>query len=1285
MHNLIPYFIHQQFEERRYTGSFPAVTMFVDISGFTSMTETFMRAGDEGVEILSGVLNQIFELTVDTIAAYGGFISTFAGDAFTAIFSLEEDSLISRRVMARQALICAIRIGEIFQTYGLLSTKLGDFLLSIRTGLAFGNVDWGIAGDTEKVYFFRGEAVAACVQAECLAGQGQIVVTNLLAELAVRDAEFLFTTSTVDLNPGYMSLEVRLLQADGSPVAPVRPKLRKEVLAYFLPNDVVTFAKPGEFRNVVTVFISFVGISDYAALNKFVSILTANARYFAGYLNKVDFGDKGGVALCLFGAPVAFEDNVRRALDFILAVRQELLSSVARSFNTLQWRAGLTYGVVYAGILGGERRCEYTVIGDHVNLAARLAMKVDFGEVWVTEPVYRQAYKQYDFVPLGEFGFRGIDKRVPVYWLRSRKTTLSQAFRGDFIGRGAEIISVQQPFAAISNRRFGGIVYVYGPAGVGKSRFVYELQCSYTSATWCYLPCDGTLHKSFGPFTRFFAEFFHQYPGNSIAQNRLNFEEIYQKLSDDYRLAHLDAYQDGGPSGGQLSRLKFIMEGFLGLAGEDSAYLKLDSKLRYESTLAVFLKIFKTLSTQKPVIIVLEDFQWIDPDSLAVTESLVTGLQDCPVLFIIVSRYDARENKPTFIFEPSAVSFPVLETTLSPLTPVHTEMLATSLLQGRPSSELLDYLVNKAEGNPFFIEQTLQYFREAGLIALVETLDGGDFAWDIVAPPSTIPATITDLLVARIDRLPEQLERIVQVASVLGHEFKTSLLKHVSERAYQGAPPDITGQLQKGIEEHIWDSLADDTTYVFSNTLFREAVYKMQLWGWRRYLHRLAAEAIKELYPDDARTYFELAFHYEQASLPKEAVDYWMKAAEFAHDAFAIEVAAEYYHKALALLSEGEVDIPRKIALWEGLGNILRLQAKFDESLEVFNQILDVAGEVSDAAAQVRALYGISWVHNSQGYNHAALEKASQAVAVARRADVAECVLIKALVLQGWALCRLGQTDEALVVAEEALSLGQASGNQVTLAGIMNLMSTVYDLLGQYKPAIIYTERALELYRAAGKPVEEGVMLNNLGATLGGAGDYVRAISFFRQALDIAREFGDWNSEMLSLSNLGGMQVGIKDYTSAEHSLRHAIQIAETGGVKFPEPYAYLAEVFLGQGKMDEALAQALAAVDLGLDVQEDLGAAWRALGRVAGALAREVVINGQVMSAVACFSESLTVFTEMGAEAERARTLRVWAEYEQRQGNREAAVRLWARSREIFQQLGMDLELQRMDTGLML
>ncbi|MBN1486045.1 MAG: tetratricopeptide repeat protein, partial [Anaerolineae bacterium] len=301
------------------------------------------------------------------------------------------------------------------------------------------------------------------------------------------------------------------------------------------------------------------------------------------------------------------------------------------------------------------------------------------------------------------------------------------------------------------------------------------------------------------------------------------------------------------------------------------------------------------------------------------------------------------------------------------------------------------------------------------------------------------------------------------------------------------------------------------------------------------------------------------------------------------------------------------------------------------------------------------------------------------------RADVAECVLIKALVLQGWALCRLGQTDEALVVAEEALSLGQASGNQVTLAGIMNLMSTVYDLLGQYKPAIIYTERALELYRAAGKPVEEGVMLNNLGATLGGAGDYVRAISFFRQALDIAREFGDWNSEMLSLSNLGGMQVGIKDYTSAEHSLRHAIQIAETGGVKFPEPYAYLAEVFLGQGKMDEALAQALAAVDLGLDVQEDLGAAWRALGRVAGALAREVVINGQVMSAVACFSESLTVFTEMGAEAERARTLRVWAEYEQRQGNREAAVRLWARSREIFQQLGMDLELQRMDTGLML
>ena len=196
-------------------------------------------------------------------------------------------------------------------------------------------------------------------------------------------------------------------------------------------------------------------------------------------------------------------------------------------------------------------------------------------------------------------------------------------------------------------------------------------------------------------------------------------------------------------------------------------------------------------------------------------------------------------------------------------------------------------------------------------------------------------------------------------------------------------------------------------------------------------------------------------------------------------------------------------------------------------------------------------------------------------------------------------------------------------------------------------------------------------------------GDYGAAVAIFQKALAIARDIGDRNGEMLCLSNLGGMRVALGDYRAAEANLRQATRIAEDVGIKFPEAYSFLAEAYLGQGQHQDALAAARRALTLALASQEDVGGAWRALGMVAAWWPDPISVGETQYDAAACFAEALRVFTAMQVEGERARTLRVWAYYELAHGDRARGLSMGREAREIFERLGMALEVTRTEAIL--
>ena len=175
------------------------------------------------------------------------------------------------------------------------------------------------------------------------------------------------------------------------------------------PKRMIDLTEIGEFRHVVSIFISFAGISTHDELHDWACVLLANIKTFGGYFHRMNFGDKGGFVLCGFGAPVTFENLIDRALDFLLAVKKDLKGF--KNLSGLRYRAGTTYGIAYAGIAGGKKRCEYTYHGEVVNLAARFMMKADWGEIFVSDAI-RDNTVQFNFTHKGNFLYKGIAEPV---------------------------------------------------------------------------------------------------------------------------------------------------------------------------------------------------------------------------------------------------------------------------------------------------------------------------------------------------------------------------------------------------------------------------------------------------------------------------------------------------------------------------------------------------------------------------------------------------------------------------------------------------------------------------------------------------------------------------------------------------------------------------------------------------------------------------------------------------------------------------------------------------------
>ena len=1157
IHRLVPTFILEKLAAGQTRGSFSAVGLFVDISGFSTLTDGLMAHGQHGAEVLARVIGDVMAPLINAVFEQGGFVATQAGDAFTALFPLAAMPDAPRRALA-----AAWQIQQLSAARAIHLTPYGEFSISVKAGLALGEAAWGIVvgpimagpGERRATYYFQGKAIDRCAEAEHDARPGEIVLDATLyaavGGLIVAEAERDF----------YLLKRIAFEPAGLLPLNP--PEVDLAVASHFFAHDLWVGERAGEFRQVVALFVSLPNLRTESQLGQFLQTVFGLQERYGGLLAQLDFGDKGANLILVWGAPVAHENDVERALGFIL----DLQSQTAIPIN-----GGLTYRIAHVGFIGSEMAEQYAAYSRGVNLAARFMTHAPRGEIWLDAPAAARAQLHFTVEPIGPWAFKGFAEPQMVYRLLERQERAPLTYLGRWVGRASELSALEQFVAPIFSGACAGAMVVWGEPGMGKSRLVYEflrgLGEHRPSHLICLAQTDEIMRQSLNPFRYWL----HAYLGLMAAATEARNKRAFNRKIDD-----LIAANAPGRLADELDRTRSFLGALVGLRWSDSLYEEVDTPARYENTLIALVTLLQAESRRQPLVLVVEDAHWLDTQSQELLPRLLRAITAesgaaYPMAVLATARYEGA-GLPL-------ADFARTELALAPLARPAIRAQAEALLGAPPSGGLLDVVEQRAEGNPFFAEQIIRYLQSEGEL---ELKDGEWRLLAAAAPP--LPGDVNALLVARLDRLTQDVRAVVQTAAVLGREFEVRLLSHML-RDEAG----LADKLAQAEAQGIWSALSE-LRHIFRHALLRDAAYNMQVHARRQALHALATSALEGLDAVELKPrYAELAYHSEQAGLDDKARHYLRLAGSAAGEAYQNALALEYFTRALALTPPEALG--ERYDLLSAREAIYALQASQPERQQDLAALGAVAGQLGDARKRVTVAVRRADCSIAAGNYGEAAQIADEAVTAALAAPGTSAAPARELGASAYfsaadAWRKQADYAAALGRAEAGLALAREFNQRPSEASLLNLLGLIELEQKNLDRAADYFQASLAIYQALGDRRGQAKPLNNLGNLAGFKGDYPAAQRCFNQSLVIAREIGHRAGESLVLNNLGWIAGLLGDIPEAQAYAELNLRLAREIGDRLSETYglinlsAYAGELGDFQAAVDgaqhaRALAQA--------------------------------------------------------------------------------------------------------------
>ncbi|MDD3627960.1 MAG: adenylate/guanylate cyclase domain-containing protein, partial [bacterium] len=846
--NLIPPFIVQKNLESKHSGNFSGGVMFIDIVGFTALTDSLISHGRAGAETITNIINMIFEPAISEIQKYGGWISSFAGDAFLAVFPEENLSLMVDAAIKINTHINGLKI----------ETKFGKFRIQIRTALSTGRIEWKIVkGAGRKTYYFLGEGFEQVFKSISIADPGEIIVSSSLKKNVKsfsfkqkKKGYYIPVDKTGKIHP------VNIIKSNDP---------EDYSIDEFIPEEILNLNIQGEFRNITSIFISF---DKEEREEEFLNSILKKTDEFGGYFNKTQFTEKGKNLLILFGAPIAYENSLNRALSFILSLKGE---------NRFKFHAGITSGIAFTGFIGSNIIKEYTALGDIVNISSRLMFAAKTGEVLIPESLAKHINRDFETEYKGQFKLKGKKIQIKVFNLTGiLKTFEKHSFLSQFIGRESILKILTEKINKIKSGKFSGLTYIYGEPGFGKTRLLSELSLlNEVNVQTIKLKADEIRKRSLGSFSTFLKEFFIPEDISETKKSALfkkRFKEFLEKIEKSGR------HPEKSNIIKELTRLQVFLTALLDFRKKNKEYEQFNPQIKFENIAFGLKELFKGLSLIKPVLIILEDLHWFDEDSKIILSKILNNLNGFPLFFIASSRYKDDGTKPVIPLK-GDVSWDDLE--LKPLNTEETKIIAEDIMNFKISDEINSFIFERCQGNPFFIEQFCSYLLENQLI---------EFNGDCLIfreKTSEIPEGITNIIISRIDRLSAKVKALLHTASILGLEFDIKIISNMLKGT------DVENILHSGQKEMLWHPITK-LKYIFQHAILRETAYQMQLRKRLIELHKLAAESMVSVYKNFPESYGDIAYHFEQAEMNTLAKKYYKEAFEFCKSNFRNEAAKKF-------------------------------------------------------------------------------------------------------------------------------------------------------------------------------------------------------------------------------------------------------------------------------------------------------------------------------------------------------------------------------------------------------
>jgi class 3 adenylate cyclase len=857
---------------------FPAALMLADLSGFAAAAETLARRGARGAEDLKDLVNLFFGRLVEAVHRHGGQVLKFPGDATLAVWPADAGGVVAA---LRHATECALEAQQ-----ALHAGTPNGLRLQMRAGVGVGAVSAATVGGVEGRWelLVTGDPLTQAVQALSVASPGEVVVSLEVHQQLTPYAQ----TSRL----GDRAFRVDSVTALPPTTPPGPWPLGAEATVHlraYVPRAIQARLDAGhtnwlaEFRRVSVLFIDLgrLECGDDETLAQLqravVAVQTATYRY-GGSINQLVADDKGTVVVCGWGLALhAHADDPVRAVRAALELRGHLKEL------GFDGAFGLATGEVFTGLRGNRLRCEYAMIGDVVNVAARL-MHAAGGGILCDLASCEGAASRFQFETLDAIAVKGRLRPVPVF----RPIHASAGGPADIVGRVPERRALRDRLEMLVRQGHGGVVILEGDAGIGKSRLVADVvERAAARGARAIVAAGDDIERS-TPY----------HVWRTVFDNLLGLEGMDGREAVERRvLALLEPNRD-------LLPFAALLNPVIGLNLPDTERSRrVPPRGRAVLTRDLLVHLFQDSTGGQPTLLALEDAHWFDSAAWALALGIQRQVRG--ILLLIAMRPVSQAERP-----PELLSLRALEDTLvlklDGLTADETGTLACQRLRARVLSEPVARLIrDKAEGHPFFAEELVHALRDRGLVEI----DGGVCRFTAAADQSVqLPNAVHVVVNSRIDQLTVPQQLTLKVASVLGRTFDLTTLRAIYPKEVEDT--DLSGHLRALVERDLVHFSTTAQTYSFKHAITQEVAYGLLTYELRRRLHAAVGSWYERQHAHLLAPFYPLlAHHWGRAEVADRTLLYLDKAGEQALGRYANEEAAGFFKEALTVDAKLEAQV----------------------------------------------------------------------------------------------------------------------------------------------------------------------------------------------------------------------------------------------------------------------------------------------------------------------------------------------------------------------------------------